>query len=71
MAPKRCAARLKSPLPDPTSINLLPLTLPKYDVRDSSAAIQAFKRHFEMQEKNKMLTEGDDKILYNLSQKYQ
>ncbi len=42
-----------------------------YDVRDSSAAIQAFKRHFEMQEKNKMLTEGDDKILYNLSQKYQ
>ncbi|MEO7291957.1 MAG: N-acetylmuramoyl-L-alanine amidase, partial [Ginsengibacter sp.] len=42
-----------------------------YDIRDSSAAIQAFKRHFEMQDKSKMLTDGDKKILYNLSQKYQ
>lgn len=42
-----------------------------YDVRDSSAAIEAFKRHFEMQDKSKTLTEADDKILYNLAQQYQ
>ncbi len=42
-----------------------------YDIRDTSAAIEAFKRHFEMQDKSKTLTEGDNKILYNLSQKYQ
>ncbi len=41
-----------------------------YDIRDTSAAIGAFKRHFEMQE-SKTLTEADRKILYNLSQKYQ
>ncbi len=42
-----------------------------YDIRDTSAAIEAFKRHFEMQDKSKILTEADNKILYNLSQKYQ
>jgi len=42
-----------------------------YDVRDSAATIQAFKRHFEMQDKSKTLTDGDKKILYDLSRKYQ
>jgi N-acetylmuramoyl-L-alanine amidase len=41
-----------------------------YDIRDTSAAIQAFKRHFLMQDKNKILSEADNKILFNLSQKY-
>ncbi len=42
-----------------------------YDIRDTTAAIQAFKRHFLMQDKNKTLSEADNKILFNLSQKYQ
>jgi len=42
-----------------------------YDIRDSSAAIGAFKRHFLMQDKSKTLTEADKKILYDLSLKYQ
>ena len=41
-----------------------------YDVKDSSAAIGAFKRHFEMQE-SKTLSEADKKILFDLSRKYQ
>ena len=41
-----------------------------YDIRDSAAAIGAFKRHFEMQE-SKTLTNADKKILYDLFQKYQ
>ena len=42
-----------------------------YDVRDSAAAIEAFKRHFEMQAKSKILNDADKKILYDLSLKYQ
>jgi len=41
-----------------------------YDVQDTSAAIGAFKRHFEMQE-SKKLDDADKKILYDLSKKYQ
>lgn len=41
-----------------------------YDVRDTSAAIGAFKRHFITQE-SKTLTENDKKILFDLSKKYQ
>jgi N-acetylmuramoyl-L-alanine amidase len=41
-----------------------------YDVRDSSAAIGAFKRKF-LQVESKTLNEGDKKILYSLYQKYQ
>ena len=41
-----------------------------YDIRDSSAAIEAFKRHFEMQDNSKILNDADKKILFNLSQKY-
>lgn len=41
-----------------------------YDIRDTAAAIGAFKRHFEMQE-SKTLTDKDKKILYDLSLRYQ
>lgn len=49
---------------------LLALRIIGYDIRDTGAAIGAFKRHFEMQE-SKILTEADKKILYDLSKKYQ
>ncbi len=37
-----------------------------YDIKDLSAAIQAFKRHFEMVDKSKTLIDADNKILYVL-----
>ena len=40
-----------------------------YDVSDSTAALLAFKRHFE-QDTTKTLQEADRKILYNLSVRY-
>ena len=51
--------------------NIQALRIIGYDVRDTAAAIQAFKRHFEMQDKSKVITDADRKILYNLSRKYQ
>jgi N-acetylmuramoyl-L-alanine amidase len=42
-----------------------------YSVKDSAAAIEAFKRHFEMQDSSRSFTEGDKKILYDLMMKYQ
>jgi N-acetylmuramoyl-L-alanine amidase len=42
-----------------------------YDIRDTSAAIGAFKRHFEMQDSSKTLTDADNKILFDLSKRYQ
>ena len=42
-----------------------------YSVKDSAAAIVAFKRHFEMQDSSRSFTEGDKKILYDLMMKYQ
>jgi N-acetylmuramoyl-L-alanine amidase len=42
-----------------------------YSVKDSSAAIEAFKRHFEMQDSSNVLTDGDKKILFDLMKKYQ
>ena len=42
-----------------------------YSVRDTSAAIVAFKRHFETQDSSSTLNEGDKKILYDLMKKYQ
>ena len=40
-----------------------------YDIKDSSAALQAFKRHFE-QDTLKLWNEADDKVLYRLAQKF-
>jgi N-acetylmuramoyl-L-alanine amidase len=42
-----------------------------YSVKDSSAAIVAFKRHFEMQDSSRILTDADKKILYDLMMKYE
>jgi N-acetylmuramoyl-L-alanine amidase len=42
-----------------------------YSVKDSAAAVVAFKRHFEMQDSSRILTEGDKKILYDLMLKYE
>ena len=42
-----------------------------YSVKDTSAAIVAFKRHFETQDSSATLTEPDKKILYDLMEKYQ
>ena len=42
-----------------------------YSVQDSSATIEAFKRHFEMQDSSRILTGGDKKILYSLMKKYE
>ncbi len=42
-----------------------------YDIKDTGAAIGAFKRHFTLQDKGKELSGSDKKILYNLSLKYQ
>ena len=40
-----------------------------YDIKDSSAAIMAFKRHFE-QDTLKQWNEADDKVLFRVSQKF-
>jgi N-acetylmuramoyl-L-alanine amidase len=40
-----------------------------YDTRDSSAAIQAFKRKFLQQDKSPALTDADKKVLYSLFRK--
>ncbi|MEI2824459.1 MAG: N-acetylmuramoyl-L-alanine amidase AmiD precursor [Bacteroidetes bacterium ADurb.BinA245] len=41
-----------------------------YDIRDTSAAIQSFKRHF-LQDTTKRMTPAADKILFSLYKKYQ
>jgi N-acetylmuramoyl-L-alanine amidase len=40
-----------------------------YDVKDTTAAIQSFKRHF-LQDSTKILNETDRVVLYNLQKKY-
>jgi N-acetylmuramoyl-L-alanine amidase len=40
-----------------------------YDVKDTTAAIMAFKRHF-MQDTTRRLNEADRNVLYNLQKKY-
>lgn len=42
-----------------------------YSVKDTSAAIVAFKRHFEVEDSSASFTEADKKILYDLMEKYQ
>lgn len=42
-----------------------------YSVKDSAAAIEAFKRHFEGQDSSRILFDSDKKILYNLMKKYE
>jgi N-acetylmuramoyl-L-alanine amidase len=40
-----------------------------YDVKDTSAAIQSFKRHF-LQDTTKVINQTDRVVLYNLEKKY-
>ncbi|RAJ87303.1 N-acetylmuramoyl-L-alanine amidase [Chitinophaga dinghuensis] len=42
-----------------------------YDLRDTTAAMTAFKRHFIPQDSTAGFSEADKKILWNLQQKYQ
>jgi N-acetylmuramoyl-L-alanine amidase len=42
-----------------------------YDVRDSIAAITAFKRKYEQQDSSKGLSDTNTKVLFALYQKYQ
>ena len=51
--------------------NLQALRIIGYDVKDSAAAIKAFKRKYLQQEGNAVLAEGDRKILYTLYRKYE
>ena len=60
----------KISLPDNFN-SLQALRIIGYSVKDSSAAVEAFKRHFEMQDSSRILTDGDKKILYDLMQKNQ
>ncbi|HXL56861.1 MAG TPA: hypothetical protein VN958_11420, partial [Chitinophagaceae bacterium] len=45
--------------------NLQALRIIGYDLKDSIAAIIAFKRHFE-QDTTNVLTDADKKVLYNV-----
>jgi N-acetylmuramoyl-L-alanine amidase len=42
-----------------------------YDIKDSAAAIQAFKRKFEQQDSSAILTEADKKLVFTLYKKYE
>jgi N-acetylmuramoyl-L-alanine amidase len=54
----------------PTDFNhIQALRIIGYDVKDTSAAIQSFKRHF-LQDSTKGLNETDRVVLYNLQKKY-
>lgn len=55
----------------PNFNDLQALRIIGYSIKDSSAAIVAFKRHFEMQDSSTVLDEADKKILYDLMEKYQ
>ena len=63
---------------DTTTVNapqnfdhILALRIIGYDIRDTSAAIGSFKRHFEADTTSSRINDQDRKILYNLSKKYQ
>src|SRR5437763_11978452 len=42
-----------------------------YDIKDSSAVIQTFKRKFEQIDKNAILDDADKKVLFMLDKKYE
>lgn len=55
----------------PTFSPLQALRIIGYDIKDSSATIQAFKRKYLQEDKSAQLLEGDKKILYTLYRKYE
>jgi len=50
--------------------HLLALRIIGYDVRDSIAAIRAFKRHFTLDTAGRSINTADEKILFDLEKKY-
>lgn len=50
--------------------HFLALRVIGYDLKDSTAAIGAYKRHFLQDTTSRVLTPADDKILYQLMKKY-
>lgn len=57
-------------LQTPESFNYLnALRIIGYDIKDTTAAIRSFKRHF-MQDSTKKINDADKNVLYNLMQKY-
>ena len=56
----------------PSDFNTLSaLRIIGYSVKDSLAAVAAFKRHFETQDSSTVINDADKKILYDLMVKYQ
>lgn len=55
----------------PNFNHLQALRIIGYDIRDTSAVVQAFNRKFLQQDKQGSLTEGGRKILYTLYRKYE
>lgn len=54
----------------PANFNhILALRIVGYDVKDTTAAIRAFKRHF-MQDSSKSINDADRSVLFNLEKKY-
>lgn len=55
----------------PTNFNdLQALRIIGYSIKDTAAAIVAFKRHFEKEDSCATFSEADEKILYDLMEKY-
>jgi len=56
----------------PSTFNSLQaLRIVGYDIRDTSAAIQAFKRKYEQLDKDSVFTSSDLKVLFMLYKKYE
>jgi N-acetylmuramoyl-L-alanine amidase len=56
----------------PSNFNSLQaLRIIGYDIKDSAAVIQTFKRKFEQDDKSSALTDADKKILFTLYRKYE
>jgi len=49
--------------------NLQALRIIGYSIKDTAASIQAFKRHFELQDSSNVFGEADKRILYDLMMK--
>ncbi|MDE3253499.1 MAG: N-acetylmuramoyl-L-alanine amidase, partial [Bacteroidota bacterium] len=58
-----------TPAPDQFDY-LLALRIVGYDIKDTTAAIRSFKRHF-LQDTTRRINETDKMVLYNLEKKYQ
>lgn len=55
----------------PNFDHLLALRVVGYDLKDTTAAIRAFKRHFVQDTTGRVMTVADDKVLYQLMKKFQ